>query len=224
MWRFKFTEYRALSLIPSSLRSLKERENMTEKRVVFLDRPGTRVYLSPVSKADIAMCEHGMNDEHIAGFLRGHHPATAEDEQGWYDRVSKMRDNDRVCTIVLKETHEPIGIISIHRINWIDRTASTGAFIGRKDLLGIGLGTEAKMLMLKYAFLELNLRMIVSRAYAFNGRSIRYSEKCGYKQIAVYPEFVFRNGKYHDLIHLMVTREMWEPLWLKFEERMGETK
>ncbi|MEI6843327.1 MAG: GNAT family protein [bacterium] len=197
---------------------------MMENRVVFLDRPKTRVYLSPVEKGDLPFFTKTMNNEEITRFLLGHHPTTMEDEQVWYDRVSKQRESDRICSIILKETHEVIGVIGIHRINWIDRTAGTGAFIGREDLLGKGLGTEAKMLWLKYAFLTLNLRMIISRAYAFNGRSIRYSEKCGYKQIAVYPDFIFRDGKYHDMVHLMVTREMWEPLWHEFEAKMkGET-
>ena len=189
-----------------------------------MDCPGTRVYLSPVTKTDIPMCEKALNDENIANFLRAHNPTTTEDEQVWYERVSKSRENDRVCTIVLKETNEPIGIIGLHNINWVDRTAGTGTFIGRKDLLGKGLGTEAKMLWLKYAFLSLNLRMIISRAYGFNARSIRYSEKCVYKQIAVYPDFIFRGGKYHDLVHLMVTREMWEPLWIEFEKKMKGEK
>lgn len=185
-----------------------------------MDRPGTRVFLSPVEKGDLPCYQKAMNDEIIANLLQGHDPTTLEDEQAWYERVSKKQERDRVCTIVLKGTQEPIGVIGLHNINWVDRTASTGAFIGREDLLGKGLGTEAKMLMLKYAFLERNLRMIISRVYAFNGRSIRYSEKCGYKQIAVYPDFVFREGKYHDLVHLMVTREMWEPLWIEFEKEM----
>lgn len=193
---------------------------MPETRPVFMSRPGTRVYLSPVEKGDLPFFAKAMNNEDICRFLIGHHPTTMTDEEEWFSRVSKRPENDRVSVIVLKETNEAIGILGLHHINWIDRTAATGAFIGREDLLGKGLGTEAKMLMLKHAFLELNLRMLISRVYAFNGRSIRYSEKCGYKQIAVYPDWIFRDGEYHNLVHLMVTREMWEPKWKEFEERM----
>lgn len=193
---------------------------MPETRPVFMSRPGTRVYLSPVEKGDLPFFAKAMNNEEISRFLLERHPTTLEDEEEWYKRVSKRQESDCTFVIVLKETNEAIGVLGLHRINRTDRTATTGAFIGREDLLGKGLGTEAKMLALKHAFHELNLRMIISRVYAFNGRSIRYSEKCGYKKIAVYPDWIFRDGKYHDLIHLMVTREMWEPLWQEFEERM----
>lgn len=185
-----------------------------------MSRPGTRVYLSPVEKGDLPFFVEAINNEEISQFLQGHYPTTIQDEENWFDRVSRRKESDSIFSIVLKQTNEAIGVIGLHNIKSIDKTASTGAFIGREDLLNKGLGTEAKMLMLKHAFLELNLRIIISRAYAFNGRSIRYSEKCGYKKIAVYPDFIFRNGKYHDLIHLMVTREMWEPLLEEFEDKM----
>lgn len=194
------------------------------KRIVFLDMPNTRVYLSPVEKSDLPFLRQALNNKNITKFLRRHDPVMDIEEEQWFESLPKKKETDKVCSIILKKTHEVIGTIGLHNINSIDRTASTGTFIGREDLLGKGLGTEAKMLWLKYAFLTLNLRMIISRAYAFNGRSIRYSEKCGYKQIAVYPEFIFRDGKYHDLIHLMVTREMWEPKWREFEEKMKGEK
>jgi len=192
-----------------------------EKHVVFLDLPKTRVYLRPVEKGDLPFFVQALNNENIAKFLQGHHMVMEMEEEDWFENIPKKKESNRVCSIVLKETHEVIGIIGLHNIDWISQTAVTGAFIGRENLWGIGLGKEAKMLCLKYAFLTLNLRQIYSRAYAFNMRSIRYSLKCGYKQIAVYPQFIFRDGEYHDLVHLMVTREDWKPLWQEFKAKMS---
>lgn len=191
------------------------------ENIVFLDLPKTRVYLRPPEKGDLPFYRKALNDEKIAQFLRHYHPIMEQEEDEWLQSLPKRKETNRICAIVLKEKHETIGSIGLHDIDWISRTATTGTFIGKEELLGKGLGTEAKMLWLKYAFLGLNLRMIISRAYAFNGRSIRYSEKCGYKQIATYPQFVFRDGEYHDMVHLMVTREMWQPLWKDFKEKMS---
>lgn len=200
------------------------KENGMAKRVVFMNRPKTKVYLSPIEKSDLPLFAKYLSDETIANFLGHHSPVTSVDEEKWYENLGKNKENNKAVAIILKETDEAIGVMGFHRINWIDRTAFSGAFIGREDLLGSGFGTEAKMLWLKYAFLTLNLRQIHSCAYDFNARSIRYSEKCGYKKIAIYPDFIFRNGEYHDLVHLMVNREMWQPLWDDFEIRMkGET-
>ncbi len=192
--------------------------------VVFLDMPKTRVYLRPPEKRDVPFYRQSMNKEGIARFLRYHNPVLEYDEEQWLEGLSKKNETNKLCAIVLKEGHETIGSIGLHEIDWISRTATTGTFIGREDLLGKGLGTEAKMLWLKYAFLGLNLRQIYSRVHAFNGRSAAYAKKCGYREIAQYPDHVFRDGEYHDLIHFLVTLNDWKPLWQEFEKKMkGES-
>ena len=51
-----------------------------------------------------------------------------------------------------------------------------------------------------------------------------YAKKCGYREIARYPEFIFRDGEYHDMVHFVVTLKEWLPLWKEFEIKMkGET-
>lgn len=68
---------------------------MSEKRIVFLDRPGTRIFLSPIEKSDLSFFAHSMSDEYIASFLLGHNPTSEEDEQRWFEGLSKKNENDR---------------------------------------------------------------------------------------------------------------------------------
>lgn len=196
-----------------------------DEHVVFMDLPQTRVYLRPPEKSDLPFFRRALNDERISRFLLHHHPVLEWEEEHWFEDLPKRKENNRLCAIVLKENHEVIGSIGFHNIEWINRTASTGTFIGREDLWGKGLGPEAKMLWLKYAFLGLNLRQVYSRVYEFNGRSLGYARKCGYREVGRYPEFIFRDGSYHDLVHLVVTLNEWLPLWKEFETKMkGESE
>jgi RimJ/RimL family protein N-acetyltransferase len=192
----------------------------TKLKVVFLDMPKTRVYLRPPERSDLDFFRQSLNKEAIARNLQHHHPLLEKDELDWFEGLSRRKETDKLCSIVLKETDEVIGSIGLHNIDWISRTASTGTFIGREDLQGIGLGTEAKMLWLKYAFLGLNLRQIYSRVYIFNGRSASYAKRCGYTETGRYNDHIFRDGSYHDLIHFVVTKENWMPLWEKFKQEM----
>lgn len=191
-----------------------------DNHVVFLELPKTRVYLRPAEKGDLPFFRQTLNKESIAKFLTHHNPVLEAEEDQWFENLLKHKENTRHCSIVLKDNNELIGSIGLQNINWVNRTASTGTFIGREDLLGQGLGTEAKMLWLKYAFLTLNLRLICSGVYGFNGRSMGYAKKCGYREVGRHPKFVFRNGEYHDLVHFMVTIEEWLPLWEEFEAKM----
>ncbi|MBP9760373.1 MAG: GNAT family N-acetyltransferase, partial [Candidatus Pacebacteria bacterium] len=106
-----------------------------------------------------------------------------------------------------------------HHISWINRTATSGAFIGDVAHQGQGYGTEAKMLLLDYAFNTLNLRKVCSTVLAFNGRSQRYNEKCGYVVEGVQKAQVFRDGSYHDLILMAVFRDDWLPVWREYQKQ-----
>jgi RimJ/RimL family protein N-acetyltransferase len=114
--------------------------------------------------------------------------------------------------------------MGIHRINWIHRYATTGAFIGEKEYWGKGYGTDAKMHLLEYAFHTLNLHKMCSSVYAFNERSVKYSLRCGYKIEGTRKQHVFRNGQYWDLIELGLLYEDWKPIWEQFnqEEKGGD--
>jgi RimJ/RimL family protein N-acetyltransferase len=118
--------------------------------------------------------------------------------------------------IVDKENDALIGAIGLHRIDRQNMTAATGTSIGNKEYWGKGYGTEAKMLLLEFAFNELNLRKIYSDVIGYNERSLKYAKKCGYVEEARLPEHYFRKGKYWDKVILAVYSKEWQELWKNF--------
>jgi len=188
----------------------------SEGSVIFLK--GKKTILRPVAEKDIPLCVRWVNDPKIWIYTTTSFPITSLAEREWYERVAKKSDKDVVFAI---ETHagQTIGIMGIHGINWIDRTATTGAIIGEKAFHGKGYGTDAKMTLLNYAFNTLGLRKICSRVIAFNGRSIAYSLHCGYEIEGALHKHVLRAGKYHDLVLLAVFKKGWLPHWKKYKAR-----
>jgi RimJ/RimL family protein N-acetyltransferase len=184
--------------------------------VVFLR--GRRVILRPPTKADIPYFFRWLNDPDVNQYLGMFLPATEADEVEWLEKLQKTKNEQVVLMIIDAKMNKPIGTMGIHDIAWKDRRATTGAVIGEKSYWGKGYGTEAKMLLLNYAFNTLNLRKIASRVYGFNKRSRAYSEKCGYKVEAVLKREIFKNGRYHDLIIMAVFREGWLRLWEQFRK------
>jgi RimJ/RimL family protein N-acetyltransferase len=141
---------------------------------------------------------------------------TIENEEKW---IASMNSSDRSTLMLAIETSEGeyIGNMGLHNINWRDRTATTGTLIGEKNYWGKGLGTEAKILLLRHAFHTMNLRKICSQVIEFNGRSKRYSEKCGYKSEGVLRMHTFRRGRYWDLENLAVFAEDFATVWERYE-------
>lgn len=178
---------------------------------------GKRVSLRPVLKEDVPRCLKWMNDREVTRCLRARLPTMEADEEGWFESLHKKKQSDILLTIVADE--KPIGLMGIHGIDWVDRTATTGALIGEKEYWGKGYGTEAKMLLLHYAFETLNLRKICSSVIAYNKRSYAYSIKCGYKEEGRRQKQIFKEGKYWDEIMLAVFRKDWLVCWKKFQEQ-----
>ncbi len=195
-----------------------------KKGVVFLR--GKKTVLRPFSQTDREELVRGFNDPEVGQFTMRLRPTLDSEEEEWITGLSKRKDD--VVLAMEAEGGILIGSIGLHGISWRDGTATTGTVIIRKDYWGRGYGSDAKMALLAYAFLELNLRKINSRVYAFNERSLAYSRKCGYveegRQKAQIWKQRFVNGKwdegnYYDVVLLSVFREDWLPLWRKWQER-----
>ena len=191
-----------------------------EKRIVFLK--GKKVILRPLRKStDIEHTLRWINDPEIRQYLTTFLPISEQKEEAWFDGLLE-RENDLVFAI---ETLDGItdgtfiGTMALNHINWKDRVAVTGALIGEKSYWNSGYGTDAKMILLDYAFNTLNLRKICSSVLEFNKRSLRYNLRCGYKIEGRKRKQIFKNGKYWDEIILGVFQKEWLPIWKKYQER-----
>lgn len=186
-------------------------------RIVF--RMGKRIYLRALAKQDAPLLTLWINDPEITQYLKAAYPMTVEDEEKYIESMRDHKGKEVSFGIVLKESDELIGVMSLHRIDHRNGLATTGSFIGRKDMWGKGIGTEAKILVLEYAFNILNLRKICSVVYDFNGRSKRCLEKCGYKEEGIRKAHIYRNGRYCDEFMMAVFRDEFLPQWDAYKKK-----
>jgi diamine N-acetyltransferase len=190
---------------------------MEEKvdKIVFLK--GKKVYLRPLNKQnDLSLCLQWINDQGLTQYLSMYLPSSKESEGEWFDNMNKSK-NDIVLFIETIK-NRPIGIIGLHKIDWKDRNAEHGIFIGEKDCWSKGYGKDAHMILLNYAFNTLNLHKICSSAVAFNERSLRYHLSCGYRIEGKRRKQVYKKGKYHDLVLFGLFQGRWEIFWEKYQK------
>ena len=183
--------------------------------VVFIR--GKRIILRPLFKRDIPQLLQWINDTEITQYLMAYLPITEDQEEKWLEGLPARLDTDIIFAITTLDG-KLIGNMGLHGINWKDRTASTGALIGDKDYWGKVYGTEAKMLILNYAFNTLNLRKINSSVLAFNERSHAYLKKCGYTEEGRRKNQFFARGEYVDEILMAVFKHDWEPIWQEYKK------
>jgi RimJ/RimL family protein N-acetyltransferase len=187
---------------------------MSTANIVFLS--GKKTNLRPVSREDIPKILQWINDPEVRQFVSSVFPTTQKFEEDWVDGLCKDKDN--IVLVIMTKDGVAIGLMGLHRIDWVNRVATTGALIGEKEYWGKGFGGDAKMALLDYAFNTLNLHRINSDVIAFNQRSLNYSLRCGYQIEGTKRESMFRHGKYGDRIELGLLREEWLPVWEKYQK------
>ena len=193
---------------------------MKKSKVIF--RQGNKVILRPVEETDLPLFQKWMNDYEVTQYLRQIFPVSMEDQKDWLQRNLKQSNDKVTLALVDRKTKKLIGSMGLHSIDYIAGTAITGSVIGDKKYWGKGYGTEAKMMLLEFAFNELNLRKIYSYVIAYNERSLAYAKTCGYVEEARIPDHYSKGGKFWDQIILAVYRTSWEKLWKNYSKKSAK--
>ncbi|MBO7747212.1 GNAT family N-acetyltransferase [Paenibacillus sp. MWE-103] len=105
-----------------------------------------------------------------------------------------------------------VGFAALHGIEWNNRSSRLAVGIGDAEDRGKGYGKDAVAMLLRYAFLELNLERISLEVIAYNEAAIRVYEKAGFAVEGRLREAVLRGGRRYDLIAMGLLAREWAAL------------
>lgn len=161
---------------------------------------GERIYLSPkgTKEEDIEKFTEWMNDFEVTDYIgKSGYICTTRGESDWLEN-SVLNNNARTFDIVNLNDDKLIGTVGLEDLNWIEKSATLGIFIGDKDFRSNGYGTETINLLLDYGFNYLNLHSINLTLLSVNERAHKCYLKCGFKDVGKYRNKIYVNGKYYD--------------------------
>ena len=161
---------------------------------------GDRIYLSPRNSEDVEKFTEWLNDFKTTDYTGRSGILTTLDGERKY--LEENSNPEATFVIVTLEDNKMIGTVSLEDINWINRTATLGIFIGDKEFRSKGYGTEAIRLILEYGFKYMNLYNIKLDLMEFNERALKCYKKCGFKEYGRRRKCKFINGKYYDSISM----------------------
>jgi RimJ/RimL family protein N-acetyltransferase len=174
---------------------------------------GKRVRLRALDKQDLPFFVKWLNDPQVTEFLTLYQPLSLTQEENWFQHVLSGPSDEIPLGIeaLIDGTWHLIGNISFHKVNWVDRSAEVGIFIGNKDCWNKGFGREAMMLMVSHAFDHLNLNRVFLRVLANNLRGIASYNHAGFIEEGRLRQAAFKNGQYVDVMIMSVLRDEWIP-------------
>jgi [ribosomal protein S5]-alanine N-acetyltransferase len=167
-----------------------------------------RVYLRALEPEDYKTTHSWRSDEEIQKRVVGRkYFVSQEFEKRWVNDAIFSGHNSVKLAVCIRESTKHVGNVYLTNIDQYNKNADAALLLGDKNVWDQGLGTEAYILLLHYAFYELGLVRVSSRQLLDNQASIRLHEKAGFKFEAVMRKAVFKSGEFRDLNLMSILRE-----------------
>ncbi len=174
---------------------------------------GKRVYLRPEEPKDGVKAALLARQETETFFDIGRHLTSPVLFEKWINDHQKPDVPSWITFCVcLRENDEPIGWVALLDVDYQNRFAETGSFFGNVAYRGSGYGSEAKQLLLEYAFERLGLHMVQSWVYFQNTRSAAALRKQGYREAGRINWLYPNNGTLDNFVLFDLLAEEWRAM------------
>ncbi|MBO5057698.1 MAG: UDP-4-amino-4,6-dideoxy-N-acetyl-beta-L-altrosamine N-acetyltransferase [Lachnospiraceae bacterium] len=163
---------------------------------------GGDIYLRPMAEEDTDLIVKWRNEEFVRKNFIYQKPFTREGHLSWIETMVKT--GKVIQFIICTKEGRAVGSVYLRDIDEVHHKAEYGIFIGERDALSKGYGTQAARLMIRYSFEKLGLHKLMLRVLAGNERAKKSYEKAGFVQEAYLREDVCLEDGYRDVILMAI--------------------
>ena len=157
------------------------------------------IYLRLLEREDLAARVSWFNDPEINRYLVSDYPVSLAKTEAWFSKT--VLDDAKVhFSIIDKKSNELIGMTGLLQINQKDRHTQMYITIGNKRFHGLKLPDQIIPLVLRYAFVELNLNKVYLWTIPENERGRRVYERNGFIKEAEMVSHLYCRGAFQTLI------------------------
>lgn len=167
---------------------------------------GNKVILRPIERQDLANYVRWFQDREVLRYFGPYLPLNLAQEEAWYERQNSERET---INFAVEYEGQHIGGCGFINIDYRQRHAEVGLFIGEKSLWNQGLGQDVLTTIVDYGFNYLNFHRIYLRVFAENEGAVHVYEKVGFTQEGRHRESEWRHGRWHDLLWMSILEKEW---------------
>ena len=176
---------------------------------------GNRIVLRALKKSDAKSIQEKLNDKEVSRYTRIiPYPYTLRHAQDFIKIVQQRPGSSREeysFGIEIKETRKIIGIISLTHIDYQNRNAEVGYWLGKK-YWGKGLAKETLFGILSFGFDNLELFRIYANVMHPNIASMKLLENAGFKFEGRMRKSVLKDGEWLDELRYSILEEEYRRL------------
>ncbi len=172
---------------------------------------GKKVRFRALDVSDLDNRMQWSRDREVMRFLVGGElPFSRAAEEAFIrEAVSQHAKGNKYYTVETLDG-EYIGAAGFSDIQHVNRRATIGLVIGRRDMHGQGYGTDTVRLLLHTAFHVYNLEKVTLKVFSNNHPAIACYRKCGFREVGRMKQHRFIDGEWHDEICMEINRSEWE--------------
>lgn len=174
---------------------------------------GKLIDLYPLTKEDKTYL-YDLYISEDSGYERYLTPISPDAFEKNFLRWLEESEKNVMFIISLKGGRQPIGVVGLMSIYWMDRSANVTIIIDAQHR-NKGYGNEALNLIFNYGFRTLGLHRIYSSANEHNTASRRILEKNGCRLIGIKHESYYRHNRWENEAEY----EILESNWLSFTKK-----
>ena len=174
---------------------------MEESKGCFL--AGEAVYLRPRIKEDAPYLWRMFNEESLRYLIGGTRPSNMKDIE---TSIDNPREDAIWFSIIRKEDDQTIGETGLLRMFPEWGTTDLSIIIPDEVDRGMGYGTDAIILMLKYAFGYMNFNRVAIGVVGFNHKALRFYEKIGFIKEGIQEQGYYHNFEYSDFVMMRILK------------------
>lgn len=164
---------------------------------------GDKVVLRPFEADDLPHMASWYNQPELRALIGQVYPETKHSAEDWFERL--CTDRSRIWfAVVRKSDGMVVGEAGLLRMDFPWRTTDLTMIIGDVSARGQGLGTEAIVLLMDYAFGNLGFHRISIGVVGFNEQALRFYERVGFQREGRQREGYFYRHQFHDFIMMSI--------------------
>ncbi len=167
------------------------------------------IFVRAFEPEDVPLINKWRNDPEIqemtGGIIR---KVSSEMEKEWVHQKMMNNYSEVYWAICLNDqSKKMIGYTSLNNINYINRTSEGGGIvIGEKEYRDGFIIFETTLIKLDYVFNTLNINRHSGKCLEDHRVSSSFMMALNYHYEGCFREAVYKNGKYHNLLHYSILR------------------
>jgi UDP-4-amino-4,6-dideoxy-N-acetyl-beta-L-altrosamine N-acetyltransferase len=136
----------------------------------------------------------------------------------WYQLIKK--DKSSIYWII-KYKNKPVGLNSLNNIDWKNQYCFGGYYLSEMKYRSL-LGAYIPNITLNYIFTSTCLNKSIANIFLSNKNVVDLYKNIGYREVGVFKDHIYKNGKMYDMIYLELLKKDWEKKEKYFSNYKGK--